>query len=251
MNQTYKTEGIILKRWNYKEQDRMVRILTRDNGKITTRAISARKIQSKLAGHLEPFVHANFFIARSKTIDIVAGSSTIHAHARVRQSLSHIALAHYFSDVVDMATQERDVDPALYEHVRRFYDWLDESSAHILGLYAALLQLFSIIGYRLELYECHACKKSIQPTGNKLHLQLWNMECVDCRSTDETLPIEEHTIKLLRFLLEQPLSEMPKIKMEQNQWTALHYAVRSLVRYHFGREIRSEEAVFQLLHAEH
>lgn len=52
---TYQTNAIILKRENIFEADRLYHLYTEDFGKIRTIAGSARKINSKLAGHLEPF----------------------------------------------------------------------------------------------------------------------------------------------------------------------------------------------------
>ena len=51
----YKTNAIILKRENIFEADRLYHIYTEDFGKIRTIAGGVRKINAKLAGHLEPF----------------------------------------------------------------------------------------------------------------------------------------------------------------------------------------------------
>src|SRR3990167_4941169 len=129
MAYTYTTEGIILKRWNYKDQDKMVRVLTRKYGKLTTRAISARKVTSKLAGHLEPFIYADFFFAKSKTIDIVAGSNTIAAHT----SLPHSATAAYFADIVDYFIRDNQEDVPLFVFVHDFLSWLNTAQPNLLA----------------------------------------------------------------------------------------------------------------------
>lgn len=51
----YQTNAIILKRENIFETDRLYHLYTEDFGKIRTIAGSVQKINSKLAGHLEPF----------------------------------------------------------------------------------------------------------------------------------------------------------------------------------------------------
>lgn len=51
----YQTNAIVLKRENIFEADRLYHLYTQDFGKIRTIAGSAQKINSKLAGHLEPF----------------------------------------------------------------------------------------------------------------------------------------------------------------------------------------------------
>lgn len=225
----------------------MVRILTKDFGKITTRAISARKHGSKLAGHLEPFIHSDFFIAGSKTIDIVAGSNAITPHLRLRSSLEHAAMAGYFAEVVDRATQEHEVDRELYEHVREFYTWLEEHDAHVFTMYAAVLQLFALLGYRAELYACHQCKQSVTENGTVFHFELWNVQCEDCKSHDQTLSLSAQVIKVLRFLNEHHFSEATKLHLTHEEWKEAHAAIRSMLRYHFDRELNSEPVLLALL----
>lgn len=247
MAYTYKSDGIILKRWNYKDQDKMVRLLTRDYGKLTTRAISARKITSKLAGHLEPFIYADFFIARSRTIDIVAGSNTLAPHTQLRESLPHAAVANFFSEIIDRFTQEQEKDAALFEHVHGFYAWLNNSTPHLLGLYAAIIQLLSILGFRLELYTCHACNNPITPEGTKFNFKLWSVECVNCKSSDETMFIHENTIKALRFIHEHSLEESTKLHIPIAQWQEFTQLIHALLRYHLDTPLKSETILFTLL----
>ncbi len=52
---TYQTNAIVLKRENIFEADRLYHLYTEDFGKVKAIAGSVRKINAKLAGHLEPF----------------------------------------------------------------------------------------------------------------------------------------------------------------------------------------------------
>ena len=54
----YKVEGIVLRRRNLGEADRLVTILSRDRGKLTVVARGARRPRSRLGGRLEPATRA-------------------------------------------------------------------------------------------------------------------------------------------------------------------------------------------------
>ena len=246
---TYKSEAIILKRWDYKEQDRMVRLLTRDHGKVTCRAISARKTTSKLAGHLEPFICTEAFFARSKTIDIIAGSNTVTSNARLRQSMEHYAIAGYFVEIVDRWVQERDTDTPVFEHVQQFLEWENTHEANTLVFVAAVLQLFGLFGYKMDLYNCHSCQKPVKPTGSKFHFQLWNVECVDCTSPEHTMPLSAEVIKVLRFLNANDFDTIARLHVPEKQWIELHVFLRALLQYHNGAELKSESTFLSLLRA--
>ena len=61
MTQEFYTEAIVLDKEPVAEADLQISLYTKDLGKITARAIGARKIVSKLASHLEPL---NFVAVR-------------------------------------------------------------------------------------------------------------------------------------------------------------------------------------------
>lgn len=236
-----------MSRQKYREQDLLVRILTRDFGKITTRAISARKQGAKLSGHLEPFIESDLFIARSKTIDIVAGSNTVQSNARLRQSIAHNAMIGFFANLVDKLTQESDADIGVYEHVRDTLTWFNDHEATAVVLYASLLQLAALLGYHVEWYDCHNCKKRVQAVGVKYHYKLWSVECGDCTTHDHTSPLSAESIKALRFMSEHRYDDVARLAITQESWREIDNVVRSIFRYHLDSNMPSENVFLQML----
>lgn len=66
-----RTEGVILKRRNFGEADRIVTIYTKDNGKVSALAKGVRRPRSKKAGHLELGNWCKVFIAKGKNLDLL------------------------------------------------------------------------------------------------------------------------------------------------------------------------------------
>lgn len=66
-----RTEGVILKRRNFGEADRLVTMYTRDYGKVTALAKGVRRPRSKKAGHLELGNWCKVFIAKGKNLDLL------------------------------------------------------------------------------------------------------------------------------------------------------------------------------------
>lgn len=247
MAQTYKTDGIILKRWAFKERDKLLRVFTRDYGKKTLRAISAQKAKSKLSGHLEPFIYTQLHIAHSKTIDIVAGSDTIAAHPHVRMNPEQSSIAHFFAEIVDALTHDEDKDSLVFEFILATINWLDEHEANPLVLYGAILQLLPLLGYFVELEICHSCKKPVTEEGNSFVFKLWNIECGNCSSLDQSMSLSTNTIKILRFISENEFDQIARLRVEGEEWKQVDELVRSLLHYHIDRELKSEHIYIRLL----
>ena len=58
----FKTEGIIIKRRDYGEADRILTVMTREYGKLKIKAKGVRKITSRRSAHIELLNHTVFYI---------------------------------------------------------------------------------------------------------------------------------------------------------------------------------------------
>lgn len=67
----YRTEGLILKKRNFGEADRILTIFTSDYGKISALVKGIRRPRSKKAGHLELGSWCKIFVARGKNLDLL------------------------------------------------------------------------------------------------------------------------------------------------------------------------------------
>jgi len=104
---TYKTEGIILKRSNFGEADRLLTIFTKHYGKIRVRAPGVRRTTSRKAPHLELFNLSTLFLAQGKSIDVVTEAQTLDNFSGIRKDLNKVGVAYYLCELVDSLCPER------------------------------------------------------------------------------------------------------------------------------------------------
>ena len=71
---SFKAEGIVIKRSNYSEADRIVTIFTKKNGKIKVKANGVRKIASRRSPHIELFNYCVFGLYQGKKYVFPDGS---------------------------------------------------------------------------------------------------------------------------------------------------------------------------------
>lgn len=116
---TYKTEGIILKRTNFGEADRLLTVFTKHYGKIRARAPGIRRTTSRKAPHLELFNLASLFLAQGKNFDIVTEAVTLANFPGIRKDLKKVALAYYFCELVDGLCPERQESKEVFSLLKR------------------------------------------------------------------------------------------------------------------------------------
>lgn len=118
----YKAEGIIIRAADLGELDRLLFLYTRGYGKISVRAISARKNESKLRGRLEPFTRGQFLLAKSKTIDIVTDFEIIDNFSYLHKNIESLAYAYYFSELIDKLVTGQEADDNLWRLIKRAFE---------------------------------------------------------------------------------------------------------------------------------
>ncbi|MCJ7804281.1 DNA repair protein RecO [Patescibacteria group bacterium] len=118
---TYKTEGIILKRINYGEADRILTIFTKHYGKIRVMAKGVRKLSSRKAGSLELFNQSILFLVRGKNLDLITEAEVVNLFKNWRKDLNKIAFAYYFCELVDKLTPDNQPHPLVFELLRQAF----------------------------------------------------------------------------------------------------------------------------------
>ena len=99
---TFKTEGIIIKRRNFGEADRLLTVLTRDYGKLQIKATGVRKLTSRRSSHTELLNHAILNLYRSPAgLPVLTEAQVITDFSSVKQELTTIGLAYHMCELVD------------------------------------------------------------------------------------------------------------------------------------------------------
>lgn len=117
MSKSFNDEGIVLKRRNYQEADRIVDIYTQNHGKITVQARGVRKITSRRASSLEPATQAKSGFVRGKAFHILTQTQIINSFALARKNLKRLTQIHQILEIVDRLTPDEQPNPQVYQHL--------------------------------------------------------------------------------------------------------------------------------------
>ncbi len=124
----YRTEGIVLRRQDFGEADRIVSLYSPTHGKLQTVAKGARRPKSRIGGHVELFTHVNVLVAQGRTLDIITQAETLRPFGHIRDDLWGAAYACYCAELVDRLTEERLENRAIFDLLLQELSYLDEVS---------------------------------------------------------------------------------------------------------------------------
>ncbi len=126
---TFTSDAIVLRRMDFGEADRILTVLTPYHGKLRLLAKGVRRPGSRMAGHLELFVHARVQVARGRSLDLMNQAVTLEAHRAVREDMTKAAHAFYLAELVDGFLEEGDHHPSLFSLLLEALDGLEEGTA--------------------------------------------------------------------------------------------------------------------------
>jgi DNA repair protein RecO (recombination protein O) len=163
MAMTYRDEAVVLRTHKLGEADRIVTMLSRQNGKIRAVAKGVRRTASRFGARLEPFMVADLQLYRGRSLDIIQQAESIGS---------------YGADIVDDYPRFTAAT-AMVEAADRLTDH-DAGLQHYLLLVGALRSLANAehsAGLTLDSYLLRA-----------LSIAGWAPSFVDCAVTGEVGP---------------------------------------------------------------
>ncbi len=239
---TRQVKGIILQKQDYRENDRLFSLYTDELGKIEAVARGARKIKSKMAGHLELFSIINLMVAPGRTYYQIAGADQIKNLLNIKKDLAKTVLGSFCLEIVDVFTKPEHPDSKIYELLEEILKIFNNSEVKdFLKMYSLskffVLKILSFLGWTPELYDCLKCKKKIVPNGNYFNAERGGLICGQCARND--LPISTAGIKILRFILKNDFKKAAALKIGETQIKELAKIVDTFMAVRQDREVKS------------
>lgn len=115
--QGIRVEGIILKRKNLGEADRILSVFTLQKGKISVLAKGVRRITSRRSGNVELLNRTVMYLHQARNFLILTEASSINTFQELKEDLVLSSYAFHIIELIDKLTAENQENRVLYEHL--------------------------------------------------------------------------------------------------------------------------------------
>lgn len=227
-------QGIVLRSYPFGEADRVVVLLSPNNGKIRTVAKGVRKTKSRFGGRLEPFTHVDLVLYEGRNLDTITQVAVIEPFPRLRSDLDAVVAAGTMVEAVDAVAQEDEAAIRLFLLLQRGLKTLEtgERSPDLITSY--LLKLADVVGVALSLLQCATC-------GRVEGLHRFSFggggSICDACSVEGTVKLRDGLTEYLAALAGSELMSLPPANMAMSG-EAMGIA-RRFVEYHLDRKLTS------------
>ncbi|MFH2063403.1 MAG: DNA repair protein RecO [bacterium] len=214
---TYRDVGVVLRTRGLRGDDRLYSVFTEEHGKVSLLAKGMRKTRSKMSPHMATFGTVEIMVARGRQFDRLAGASLTATHRNIVSSLERTATVQSLLLAVDSLTRRELPEPRIFWLLQEFMAVMDGDLPAGGGrqvMNAAMVKLFDVLGFGLEIDVCVGCRGAIGFDGSALNVLRGGVECRRCRS-GTSLGIMGDTVKVLRFLRRERLSRTALLRLTE------------------------------------
>lgn len=156
----FKTEGLVIREQTIGESDRLVWVLTRDEGVLRAFARRAKKLQDGKNAATGLLCYSRFTVYRGKEADNISEAFPVESFFGLREDLDRLALAQYFCELAFLmvpAGVESGEILRLLLNALHFLSSGERPAALLKPLVE--LRLMSLAGFMPNLLGCEVCGK--------------------------------------------------------------------------------------------
>lgn len=213
-----KSHGVVLRRRDYGEADRILTLFTRRFGKIKAIAKGCRRARSRLAGHLEPCQPAEFVLWKREGRDmaIVRSAELLEPHRGLSEDFASFAAAQFAAELLDRSLPEDESQPRLYALFLQFLRALRRPEHVMPALLAFTVRAADLLGYGVALDECAACGEHLRADADVwLDARAGGLLCGRCaEGAGAAEALAPGVLRALRAVSANPPRTVPETQAE-------------------------------------
>lgn len=199
-----KLNALMLRAVDYKDNDKILTLLSAERGKITAGIKGVRKAGAKLKFAAQPFCFAEYILSARGDMYTVIGASETEDFYDLRTDIGKFYAASAVCEVAEALTYEYAEDKDIFiACIEALSQMCGEGES--MALIRFLLKALSLSGYGISTESCSECGANLfKAERMRFDKQTGSFTCWDCGSGDGASLVTYHT---LRFAQNKPCSE--------------------------------------------
>ncbi len=180
------TEGLILKTYSLAEADKIVVLLTQNEGLVRGVAKGAKRLKSRFGGGLEPFsvINVTYFQKEERELVSISQVELVKSYFESASDPQFLQKFSYLADLLTGFAPPHDPNENLYRMAKVCLETAAEvpESLESVALYFELW-ILRLGGYLPDWYQCENCRKVLNKSDSAALQINFHIVCGLCRKT--------------------------------------------------------------------
>jgi DNA repair protein RecO (recombination protein O) len=238
---TYLTEAVVLRRVDYGEADRILTVLTREQGKIGVIARGVRKAGSRLAAHTDLFARSHMQLAHGRgDLDVLTQAETAGSAAPLADA-RRAACAAVCAELADRVLESHHPDAVTFELVvTALSDCTDPARDPRSALVWFSRRMIDRLGYAPQLRVCPSCERPLLEAIAWFSAISGGLLCDRCAPADPgAVECSVRVIKVLRVAGAGDAALYRRLQLDEASLATLEAVTECELAQHLDRQLRS------------
>lgn len=242
MSTTYTDEGIVLRRVDYAEADRILTVLTREHGKVGVIARGVRKAPGRMAPHTDLFARSRMQIARGRgELDVLTQAQRVGPPPPLTDA-RRTACAGLCAELADRVLEGgHPLEAGIYELVADALAAcadLQRDPRAAVAWFAR--RMIDRLGYAPELTVCASCGSALAEQPAWFSAAGGGLLCSKCFAADPAaMQCPVRVIKVLRVIAAGDAELYARLRLDAATLEVLEQVVERELAQHVDRRLRS------------
>jgi DNA repair protein RecO (recombination protein O) len=241
----YETEAVVLSVRNWGEADKMLRLFSRDHGKITAAAFGARRPKSPLASGLQMFHTVELSLTTGDRVDTVRSCRLVSRFPHLETDLAAMAYASFIAEVLLELMPDGAPQPEIYDWLPSVLAACGPKNPRIVAL-AAGFRLLDFAGMGLSFDACAASGAPIEGDAYFCAAEGGAISESAALEIADKRPYPESLRRLLSTLSTMDWASPPAFTAKKSDVMAGESILVSYLQETFGHGLRSLKFIRQL-----
>lgn len=230
----YRTPGVILTSFDSGEADRIFVVFTELFGKVRLRAVSERKITSKLRGGLISCAVTNLEFIQGKGGKTLTAAEVEIPYSNITKSLRRLRTAFSIFHSMNALLGEEQEEQSAWRLMMDSMGTLNQKTLNVRTLnllpYHFLWNLVSLTGYQPHLNSCVSCQGEVENRDVFFHAEDGGIKCTQCAES-KGIKMSPETVRQLRNMLQSDVTSLSKAVMPALETKAFRQVSRNYLAH--------------------
>lgn len=220
-------EGLVIKKVDYGEADRIITVFEPGRGKIIASVRGIRKSRNRETYATEPLVIGRYKINKKPNSAIVTGLSVENPFVKIKTDYFKLQIAIYILKVIDTITFEDIPSDKLYKLVKNSLEYLEDSEDEKIMLNMLNYFLYKIIRFEGLAFEIEGEKYFNFDLGK-----------IGDKNTLDSIKLEKFQYEYLKLLNNVDIERLNKLKSKNKNILTVGRILERYINYNLHLELK-------------
>lgn len=235
-----KVKGIVIKQVNINESDKILTILTEENGKIEAVAKGCRKPKSQLLASTQLFTVSNFVLYEGRNLSRISQSELLQSFHALRNDLTLLTYATYFAELANVVSLKQIPMRNLFILLcNALYYIVQEKSKVKFIKIAFQLKIANIAGIKPVLDYCACCNEKNQSL-DRFSIEAGGLVCIKCfENQRDSKKIGLGTVEVMKLIYYTKFAQLHTIQINYQILNQMDPIMDQFLETHLDEKFKS------------